>query len=55
MVEHEDEYGSRWYDFDWDHVNEFMDGIDWSDRQYTAQTWMVVLAYLMMDYRYLYL
>ena len=55
VVEHEDEYGSRWYDFDWDHVNEFMDGIDWSDRQYTAQTWMVVLAYLMMDYRYLYL
>ena len=41
------------YDYDWDRVNEFMDGIDWSDHHYTAQTWMVVLAYLMMDYRYL--
>ena len=41
------------YDYDWDRVNEFMDGIDWSDHHHTAQTWMVVLAYLMMDYRYL--
>ena len=55
VVEHENEDGSRWYGYDWDHVNEFMDGIDWSDDSFTAQTWMVVLAYLMMDYRYLYL
>ena len=54
VVEHEDEYG-RWHEYDWDHVDEFMDGIDWSDDQYTAQTWLVVLAYLMTDYRYLYL
>ena len=43
------------YDFDWDRVNDFMDGIDWSDNHYVARTWIVVLAYLMMDYRYLYL
>ena len=54
VVEGEDEYG-RWYEYDWDHINAFMDGIDWSDDQYTAQTWLVVLAYLMTDYRYLYL
>ena len=55
VVEYENEDGGRWYDYDWDRVNGFMDGIDWSDHHYTAQTWMVVLAYLMMDYRYLYL
>ena len=55
VVEREDEDGWRWYEFDWDRVNEFMDGIDWSDHRYTAQTWKVVLAYLMMDHRYLYL
>ena len=49
LVEYENEDGGRWYDYDWDHVNEFMDGIDWSDHDYTAQTWMVVLAYMMMD------
>ena len=54
VVEHEDGDG-RWYEYDWDHVNEFMNSIDWSDDSFTAQTWMVVLAYLMMDYRYLYL
>ena len=55
VVEGEDEDGWRWYDYDYDRVAEFEDGIDWSDHHYTAQTWMVVLAYLMMDYRYLYL
>ena len=55
VVEHGDEDGRRWHEYDGDHVNAFMDGIDWSDDQYTAQTWLVVLAYLMTDYRYLYL
>ena len=55
VVEYGNEDGSRWYETDWDHVNEFMDGIDWADDSFTAQTWMVVLGYLMMDYRYLYL
>ena len=34
---------------------EFMNGHDFSDPHYTVQTWVVVLAYLLMDYRYLYL
>ena len=41
--------------FDWDRVDPFLDGIDWSDPHHAAQAWIVVLAYLMTDYRYLYL
>ena len=55
VVQHENEYGDRWYGIDWDRVNAFMGGIDLSDPSYTAQTWVVVLAAMMMDYRYLYL
>ena len=44
--------GDNW---DWDAFGEFMDGHDFSDPHYTVQTWVVVLAYLLMDYRYLYL
>ena len=33
----------------------FMEGHDFSDPHHTARTWTVVLAYLLMDYRYLYL
>ena len=55
VVVYEEESGHRWYGFDWDRVNVFMRGVDWSDPYRTAQAWVVVLAYLMMDYRYLYL
>ena len=56
VVEYENsEDGSRWYDYDWDRLGDFLDGRDWSDHYYTAQAWTVVLAYLLMDYRYLYL
>ena len=41
--------------FEWDRVNAFLDGVDWSDPHSAAQTWVPVLAYLLMDYRYLYL
>ena len=47
--------GGRWYDFDRPHVEDFMNGIDWSDPHYAAQAWAVVLALLLTDYRYLYL
>ena len=49
--------GESWrsYQFDWDRINAFMDSIDWSDPNQTAQAWVVVLAYLLGDYRYLYL
>ena len=41
--------------WDWDAVGEFFSTVDWSDPHAVARTWPVVLAYLMMDYRYLYL
>ena len=49
-----DEWGAR-YDWDWDSINAHFDAIDWSDSHGVARTWKVVLAYLLMDYRYLYL
>ena len=55
VVEREDEGGWRWYDIDWDRVDDFARSIDWSDPHHTAQAWVVVLASLLMDYRYLYL
>ena len=50
----EDDY-DRHYGLDWDHVNAFMDSIDFSDPRRAARAWVSVLAYLLMDYRYLYL
>lgn len=49
-----DEWGAR-YDWDWDRINVYFDRLDMSDRHGVARTWTVVLAYLLMDYRYLYL
>ncbi len=43
------------YDWDWERIDEYFADIDFSDTQAVARTWTVVLAYLMMDYRYLYL
>ena len=55
----EPEDGAEW---DWEvhgwnqeRLQAFFDGIDWTDRHYVAQTWVAVLAYLLSDYRYLYL
>ena len=55
VVQRWNENGHRWYEFDWDRINDFMQGIDFSDPHHTAQAWVVVLAAMMMDYRYLYL
>jgi len=41
--------------WDWDRIDAFHETADWSDPKAVARTWTVVLAYLMMDYRYLYL
>ena len=49
-----DEHGNA-LGWDWDGTHEFFLGTDFSDSQGLARTWAVVLAYLMMDYRYLYL
>ena len=53
VVENEDDDGNRWYDFDWDRVDPFIDSVDWSDPHHAARAWVVVLAYILMDYRYL--
>ena len=50
---HENEHGGR-YRFS-EHATDFMESVDWSDPYYAAQAWAVVLAYLLTDYRYLYL
>ena len=55
VVEGENEHGHRHYEFDWDRIGAFLDDIDFSDPHQIAQTWVVVLAAMMMDDRYLYL
>ena len=41
--------------FDWEVIDKLYQTIDWSDESAVARTWVVVLAYLLSDYRYLYL
>ena len=53
VVEYENEDGVRWYDFDWNRVDPLIDSVDWSDPYHAARAWVVVLAYILMDYRYL--
>ena len=56
VVEYEDENtGWQWNNYDWDRLGAFLNARDWSDFHHTARAWAVVLAYLLMDYRYLYL
>ncbi len=43
------------HDWDWEQIGSFFETVDFSDRQGSARTWVVVMAYLLMDYRYLYL
>ena len=53
VVQHENEDGWRWHGFDWDRVQPFIESVDWSDPHHAARAWVVVLAYILMDYRYL--
>ena len=39
---------------DWERVDEFLDGIEFEDPHHAARAWVVTLAYLLTDYRYLY-
>ena len=55
FVEHVNEDGWRWYQFDNEAVDDLIDATDWSDPYHAARAWVVVLAFLMSDYRYLYL
>ena len=54
LVLQQNEWG-EWYDFDWDRVGPFLDDVDFSDPYAAARAWKAVLAYLLMDPRYLYL
>ena len=51
----EHEGGWQWWEFDWERVDAFLEDVDFSDPHGAARAWKVVLAYLMMDDRYLYL
>ena len=56
LLKLKDENGVYYHEWDWDRVGEFMhQEISPQDQNGVARTWVVVLAYLMMDYRYLYL
>ena len=44
-------------EYDWERAHEVLDDTDWRDRgrrDPIVQTWVVVLAYLLTDYRYLF-
>jgi hypothetical protein len=55
IVEKENEDGYRYYAFDDDRRDDFINGIDFSDPYAAARAWKVVLTAMLMDYRYLYL
>ena len=55
LVVRPNERGESWLDFDDDRIGAYLDSIDFDDPHFIAETWIVVLAYLLMDYRYLYL
>ncbi len=45
----------EWYHWNGDRVNAHFETIDWSDAQYVARAWALVLAHLLTDPRYLHL
>ena len=53
--ERRDPEGRPYRDWQWANVNPFWDGVDTADPHFAARTWVVVLAYLLTDYRYLHL
>ena len=58
VIEKENERGHRYYGFHGGRIEDFLYSIErypFSDPHSTAQAWVVVLAAMMMDYRYLYL
>ena len=54
VIERRNEWGP-YHGFDGDRVDALMDRTDFSDVHYGARTWLVVLTYLLTDYRYLFL
>ena len=54
LRQYEYEWGPN-IEFDGDRVDAYMSSIDFSDAHFVAHAWVVVMSYLLMDYRYLYL
>ena len=54
VVEVQEDWGTN-YEYDWPRVEGYLNNINFSDVHGTARAWVVVLSYLLMDYRYLYL
>ena len=54
LIEVQDNGVTR-YEYDWPRISALADSINFSDVHGTARAWVVVLSYLLMDYRYLYL
>ena len=55
VVEHVNDRGHTYLGFDWDRVHDFLDDAGLVDPHHTVQAWVIVLAAMMTDYRYLYL
>ena len=55
VIRHVNEHGDWGYELDWDRVEDFLNGVDFSDPHHTARAWAAVLAAMLRDYRYLYL
>ena len=55
IVERENDNGHRYNSFDWDRVHDFLDDAGLADPHHAVHAWVIVLAEMMMDYRYLYL
>ena len=55
IVRHENDDGWTWDNVNWERWDAFMSSREQSDPHHAARAWVVVLAAMMMDYRYLYL
>ena len=55
VIEHVNDHGHRYLGWDWDRVHDFLESAGLEDPHHTVQAWVIVLADMMMDYRYLYL
>ena len=56
LLRYDDDEGGFYYDWDYDRVDRYLHGeLAPQDARGAARAWVAVLAYLLMDYRYLYL
>ena len=55
ITERVNDNGHTYLGWDWDLIHDFLDDAGLVDPHHTVQAWVIVLASMMMDYRYLYL